>query len=249
MVPLGGAMSSIVSIPAASAETRLDAGSLALLRLALPDDPEIAQRRSLLAMREIRRAVEEQEARRREEEEAARQSQTREWCTTWRKALELVRRRVGERAADRLFAHRERDERELMHGAERESLAVRAYLSAAPEVLDELHEAFDEFDDDGSGTLDAHEFQDLLFQCGEAVGKEEAARAFASVAGQHAGAAATFEAFAVWWLCAQHGSSAMGGMRMRLLRAKLQMRKGARRVSHSPLIAHTAMLTRVRARS
>ena len=51
-----------------------------------------------------------------------------------------------------------------MRGEDRESTRLRPYLTIGFKMLKKLRKNFDMFDKDGNGTIDAKEFQDMIFE-------------------------------------------------------------------------------------
>ena len=104
---------------------------------------------------------------------------------------------------------------------------LRGFLTANENVLAEIRAAFDVFDADGSGEIDAKEFQQLAYEVGELMDKKQIAQALKAIDRDGSGEI-DFGEFAMWWLTADHGQLKLKGFNMALLNARMSIRKGIR---------------------
>ena len=121
-----------------------------------------------------------------------------------------------------------------------ESHRCRAYLVSDQYKIDEISEAFATFDRDSSGTISADEFQNICFEIGEILTEEQVAQAVAEIDLDGSGTI-TFTEFAIWWLCAEREADTVAGARLRMLQAKLRMRKRIRKMAVSTKMATHAL--------
>jgi len=90
-------------------------------------------------------------------------------------------------------------ENELMSIEDEGSEAARSYLACPWTEVQALEGAFKDMDNDGSGALDANEFQDLMFALGIELSDEDAEKEVATIDLDGNGVVDFFE-FALWWL-------------------------------------------------
>ena len=114
-----------------------------------------------------------------------------------------------------------------MMGEDRYADRLRGFLTANETELAEIRAAFDVFDADGSGEIDAKEFQQLAYEVGELMDKKQIAEALKAIDRDGSGEI-DFGEFAMWWLTADHGQLELKGFNMTLLNAKMTIRKGIR---------------------
>ena len=101
---------------------------------------------------------------------------------------------------------------------------IRGYLTADARELAEIRAAFQVFDADGSGTIDAKEFQNLCFEIGEVMDKSQVIAAIREIDIDRSGAI-DFHEFSLWWLNSSHGELSAHGRKLRMLKMRLKFRR------------------------
>ena len=124
------------------------------------------------------------------------------------------------------------------HGAN--GLRLIRFQVSDKQKIDEISEAFATFDRNASGTISSDEFQNICFEIGEILTEEQVAQAVAEIDLDGSGAI-TFTEFAIWWLCAEREADTVAGARLRMLQAKLRMRKRIRKMAVSTKMATHAL--------
>ena len=114
-----------------------------------------------------------------------------------------------------------------MWAAERNSAAVRPFLTASRAALNDVARSFARFDADASGTMDASELQAFLFELGHSYSRGEVQAMVEELDTDHSGDISLQE-FAVWWLCGEHAAAARGPVTLQMLNASLRMKRGVR---------------------
>mmetsp|Transcript_45791 Transcript_45791/g.85173 ORF Transcript_45791/g.85173 Transcript_45791/m.85173 type:complete len:339 (-) Transcript_45791:67-1083(-) len=103
-------------------------------------------------------------------------------------------------ARDELAPHSTFAESRSMGCEDAASASVRRYLSCPWRQVRNLEDAFRDFDVDGSTSIDASEFQDLMYALGRELSDEQAARMVSSELDLDGSGAVEFSEFALWWL-------------------------------------------------
>jgi Ca2+-binding EF-hand superfamily protein len=106
----------------------------------------------------------------------------------------------------------------------------RRFLTADKKEFIAIRAAFDMFDADQSGSIDAREFQSLCFEIGEVLNKRQVAAAVQAIDRDGSGAI-EFDEFAMWWVTSDHGSGESGSLsasKMARLKAALARRRWRR---------------------
>jgi len=105
----------------------------------------------------------------------------------------------------------------------------RRYLTADKKEFIAIQGAFDVFDADGSGSIDAKEFQSLCFEIGEVMSTSQVRTAIKAIDRDGSGQI-EFDEFAMWWVTTDHagGGGGMSASKTRRLKAALQRRRWKR---------------------
>jgi hypothetical protein len=105
----------------------------------------------------------------------------------------------------------------------------RRYLTADKKEFIAIQGAFDVFDADGSGSIDAKEFQSLCFEIGEVMSTSQVRTAINAIDRDGSGQI-EFDEFAMWWVTTDHsgGGGGMSASKTRRLKAALQRRRWKR---------------------
>ena len=107
---------------------------------------------------------------------------------------------------------------------------LRKFLTADKKEFVAIRAAFDMFDTDKSGSIDAREFQSLCFEIGEVLSKRQVANAVQAIDRDGSGAI-EFDEFAMWWVTADHSGGESGSLsasKMARLKAALRRRRWRR---------------------
>ena len=86
-----------------------------------------------------------------------------------------------------------------MSDADEESHAARPFLAASGKEIRDLQQAFNDFDTDESGEIEAGEFQNLMYALGHTLSNNQAEAAVQAIDKDGSGGIG-FDEFAQWWL-------------------------------------------------
>jgi hypothetical protein len=106
----------------------------------------------------------------------------------------------------------------------------RRFLTADKKEFIAIKGAFDVFDADGSGSIDAKEFQSLCFEIGEVLSQKQVKKAIQAIDRDGSGQI-EFDEFAMWWVTTDHTDASVGGLsasKIRRLKGVLQRRRWRR---------------------
>ena len=118
---------------------------------------------------------------------------------------------------------------QCMHKEDVIATQLRTFLTCDSSTLNEIRLAFEVFDLDGNGTINATEFQALVFELGEVMTERELAEAMKKIDLDGNGVV-QFHEFAVWWVEKPISSSESNDSNRRMLELKLKMLKRAKNV-------------------